>query len=91
MLGTPWTFGKSWFLLKKFKVFEYILLPFIKQLPLSSSQFGYRSGSSTILATTLLKEAIDGYISDGGTIYTCFLDKSKAFEYVDHELLAIAK
>ena len=45
-----------------FKVFEYILLPFIKQLPLSLSQFGYRSGSSTILATTLLKEAIDGYI-----------------------------
>ena len=37
-----------------FKVFEYILLLFIKQLPLSSSQFEYRSGSSTILATTLL-------------------------------------
>ena len=70
-----------------FKVFEYILLPFIKQLPLSSYQFGYRSGSSTILATTLLKEAIDGYISDGGTVYACFLDMSKAFEYVDHELL----
>ena len=70
-----------------FKVFEYILLPFIKQLPLSSSQFGYRSGSSTILATKLLKEAIDGYISDGGTVYACFLDMSKAFEYVDHELL----
>ena len=70
-----------------FKVFEYILLPFIKQLPLSSYQFGYRSGSSTILATTLLKEAIDDYISDGGKVYTCFLDMSKAFEYVDHELL----
>ena len=62
-----------------FKVFEYILLAFIKQLPLSSSQLGYRSGSSTILATTLLKEAIDGYISDGGTVYACFLDMSKAF------------
>ena len=43
--------------------------------------------SSNSLATTLLKEAIDSYISDGGTVYTCFLDMSKAFEHVDHELL----
>ena len=70
-----------------FKVLEYILLPFIKKLPLSSSQFGYRSGSPTILASALLKEAIDGYISDIGTVYTYFLDMSKAFEYVDHQLL----
>ena len=36
-----------------FKVFEYLLLPYIKELPLSSAQFGYRGGSSTVLANAL--------------------------------------
>ena len=36
-----------------FKIFEYLLLPYIKELPLSSAQFGYRGGSSTVLANAL--------------------------------------
>ena len=36
-----------------FKVFEYLLLPYIKELPLISAQFGYRGGSSTVLANAL--------------------------------------
>ena len=71
-----------------FKVFEYLLLPHTAQLPLSSAQFRYRGGSSTVLANALLKETIiAGNISDGGSVYSCFLDMSRAFEYVNHELL----
>ena len=70
-----------------FKVFEYLLLPYIKELPLSSAQFGYRGGASTVLANALLKETIASNISGGGSVYSCFLDMSRACEYVNHELL----
>ena len=71
-----------------FRVFEYLLLPYIKQLPLSSAQFGYRGGSSTVLANALLNETIIvSNISGGGSVYSCFLNVSRAFEYVNHELL----
>ena len=70
-----------------FKLFEYCLLPFIKELPICSAQFGYRSGASTILATALLKETIGCNIEDGSSVYSCFLDMSKAFERVNHDLL----
>ena len=68
-----------------FKVFEYCLLPSIKSLPLCPSQFGYRSGSSTVLANAILKETIERYFCAGSPVYSCFLDLSKAFERVNHE------
>ena len=52
-----------------FKLFEYCLLPFIKELPICSAQFGYRSGASTVLATALLKETIGGNIAGGSSVY----------------------
>ena len=68
-----------------FKVFEYCLLPSIKSLPLCPSQFGYRSGASTVLANAILKETIERYFCAGSPVYSCFLDLSKAFERVNHE------
>ena len=71
-----------------FKVFEYSLLPTLKSYAkLSRYQFGYRENTSTLLATTLLKEAIGRYIGNDATVYACFLDMSKAYERVDHKKL----
>ena len=71
-----------------FKVFEYVLLDRIKTvIALNDSQFGYREGTSTLMAVALFKETISKYISEGSTVYTCFLDLSKAFERVNHRKL----
>ena len=54
------------------KLFEYCILPSLTErgilLPL---QFAYRSSSSTMLATTLLKEAIGKHITQGSYVYAC--------------------
>ena len=71
-----------------FKLIEYILLPVLKNYAsLSPYQFGYRQNSSTIVATALLKETINKYVSGGSSVHTCFIDLSKAFERVNHTIL----
>ena len=67
-----------------FKLFNILSTSFY---PICSAQFGYRSGASTVLATALLKETIGGSIAGGSSVYSCFLDMSKAFERVNHDLL----
>ena len=64
------------------------MLPFIKSnLSLSPSQFGYRESTSTVLATAVLKETVGKYLAEDSSVYACFLDLSKAFERVRHELI----
>ena len=71
-----------------FKLFEYCVLPRLTATTqLSHLQFGYRSQSSTLLATALLKETVNKFVKEGSVVYSCFLDLSKAFERLDHELL----
>ena len=71
-----------------YKVFENCLLPFFSShLQISSHQFAYRPDTSTILATSLLKENISKFLFDGSVVYSCFLDLSRAFEKVDHNIL----
>ena len=73
-----------------FKVFEYVLLDRIKSvIALNDSQFGYREDTSTLMAVALFKETISKYISEGSTVYTNFLDLSKAFERVNHRKLLL--
>ena len=70
------------------KLLEYCMLPVIKEnINPSTSQFGYREQTSTILAVTLSKETIRSYIEDSSSVYACFLDMSKAFERVNPEIL----
>ena len=40
-----------------------------------------------MLANALLKETIGANIAGGGSVYTCLMDLSKAFERVDHDIL----
>ena len=67
------------------KLFDHIiLLKYSKQLQSSDMQFGYKGGHSTTLCTLIYKEAIDHYINNDSTVYSCFLDASKAFDRVHY-------
>ena len=54
---------------------------------LSQSQFGFRKGSSTQHAVTLLSDAIKQAMDTGMLTGTVFVDLSKAFDTVDHARL----
>ena len=71
-----------------FKIFEYAFLPYLKRFnSISFPQFGYREHTFKLLATALFKETVFKYINLNSTVFSCFLDLSKAFERVDHALL----
>ena len=67
------------------KLFDHIiLLKYSKQLQSSDMQFGYKESHSTTLCTLIYKEVIDHYINNDSTVYSCFLDASKAFDRVHY-------
>ena len=71
-----------------FKLFEYCLLPIIKNyVNLSSFQFSYRENTSTLLATALHKECINKFRNNGSSVYVSYIDFSKAFDRVNHHIL----
>ena len=70
-----------------YKIFEYCLLPYINDVKLSHSQFGYRKNTSTLLAVSCLKETIRNNIDNKDSVCSCFLDMSKDFERICHGIL----
>ena len=50
-------------------------------------QFGFTENHSTGDATFLIKEAISYACNNGGHLYACFMDASKAFDFLDHGIL----
>ena len=69
------------------KVLEYIISPYIQTIPINPRQFSYRKNTSTILATMLLQETVKQYIDQGSSVFTCFLDLSKAFVRIELSIL----
>ena len=70
------------------KLFEYCLLKKISPyLEISDAQHGFRPNHSTVTACTVLKETIYNYRKSKSDVYACFIDISKAFDSVDHEIL----
>lgn len=71
------------------KVLEIAILDKVQKLTEcpSANQFGFRRGSSTDQCIFLLKERIRRYVQQGGPVYCCFLDASKAFDRVCHSTL----
>ena len=53
----------------------------------SPNQFGFKPGHSTTLCSWVLKEIVNLFILKCSVVFACFLDCSKAFDLVDHELL----
>jgi hypothetical protein len=68
------------------KVFEYCILNKLN-IELNTRQFGFRKGTSTTMAVTALTETVKKYIKKQSKIYATFLDLSKAFDKVNHNIL----
>ena len=78
------------------KIIDYILLEkYEDELRTSGLQFAYKHGHSTTMCTSVLKEVIMHYNSNGSNVYACLLDASKAFDRVNHgklfQLLLVKK
>ena len=70
------------------KLFEHFTLFYIKPfLSTSDHQFGFKRGTGTDMRIFLLKQIISSYLQQGSPIFSVFLDASKAFDRVSHELL----
>lgn len=70
------------------KLLEIIFLQKYEHLlSTNDHQFGFKRNHSTDECVFLLKELIDFYSSSGSPIYLCFLDASKAFDRINHQLL----
>ena len=71
------------------KVLERLLLNKYKYAEFFSSshlQFGFKSGSSTTLCAGMVKNIVSRYIHSGSSVFGCFLDASRAFDLVDHNI-----
>ena len=64
-----------------------ILLLFPEYFTTSGLQFGFRERMSTTLCTGTVKNVISRYMHEGSSVFACFLDASKAFDLVNHEIL----
>jgi hypothetical protein len=70
------------------KVIEIIILNRICEfLTTTLSQFGFKKNHGTDLCIYALKECISSYKALNSSVFTCFLDASKAFDRVNHGVL----
>jgi hypothetical protein len=70
------------------KIFEYCIYENLyNSLILDPNQFGFQKHTSTIMAITVLKETVKSYNREGSKVYAAFLDLSKAFDKVNHNIL----
>ena len=56
-------------------------------LSTSDHRFGFKRGTGTDMCIFLLKQIISSYLHQGSPIFSVFLDASKLFDRVSHELL----
>jgi len=70
------------------KVIESIILNRVQDLlETSPNQFGFKKKHGTDQCIYALKECIDSYRALNSSVFTCFLDASKAFDRVNHGVL----
>ena len=70
------------------KILEWcILIQFAPHFNSSNLQFGFKKDMSTTMCTGVLKHVIAKYIQSESSVYACFLDASKAFDLVRHDIL----
>ena len=67
------------------KLLENVILNIFEDLlPVNDVQFGFKHGHSTTLCTDTLRKTIDHYRSGGSHVFVCFVDFTKAFDYVNY-------
>ena len=54
-------------------------------------QFGFKRGMSTSLCTGTIKNVISRHIHRDTPVFACFLDASKAFDPVKHDILPVSQ
>ena len=54
----------------------------------ADSQFGFKQAHGTEIAIFALKQTVDFYHNHDIPVYMCFLDAKKAFDRVNHWMLA---
>ena len=64
-----------------------IILLYGESLQLDDLQFAYQPSCSTNMCTWLVVETIDYFIRNGGDVFACSMDMSKAFDLVVHSKL----
>ena len=64
-----------------------ILILYGEALGLDSLQFAYQPGCSTTMCTWTVVETIDYFLRNGGEVFSCMMDMTKAFDLVKHSLL----
>ncbi len=70
------------------KILEYVILKKCPEITEShSSQFGFKSESSTLHAEFLISETINHYNKNGSSVYMCSLDAEKAFDSCNWSVL----
>ena len=66
------------------KLFDWcVLLLEGHKLNCHELQFGFQGGTSTSMCSWALNSVIDYYNSAGSPVYSCTMDLSKAFDFVD--------
>ena len=64
-----------------------ILIIYSDVLGVDELQFAYQSGCSTTMCTWTVIETVDYFLRQGGEVFGCMMDMSKAFDRVKHSLL----
>ena len=66
---------------------RYILHRILPSLHISQNQFGFKPKHSTDMSVFLLKQTISSYVDQNTPVFAVFLDTSKAFDKVNHDVL----
>ena len=70
------------------KIIERLILSIYESVFTTTSlQFGFKPDSSTSMCTAAIKNIIARYLHNGSPVLRGFLDASKAFDLVDHDIL----
>ena len=70
------------------KIIDWIIiLLYGESLQLDDLQFAYQPSCSTNMCTWLVVETIDYFLRNGGEVFACSMDMTKAFDLVVHSKL----
>ena len=66
-----------------------ILLTHKEHFKTSELQFEFKQNMSTSLCTGVLKNVVSRYMLEGSPVFSCFLNASKAFDLVNHNIFSV--